>query len=166
MNRLLWACLPLLFFFGPALAQAQGIHKIQHVVFIVKENHTYDNYFGQFPGGNGTTTGSIHGKPIALAHAPDSAHDLCHTRRCAWTAYDLGAMDKFETGRRGLASYAQYTQSDIPLYWQLASQYVLADNFFTSALGPSFPNHLITIGAFTGAADNPNGAALGNADEG
>jgi phospholipase C len=156
----------LLLLLVPAVARAQGIHKIQHVVFIVKENHTYDNYFGQFPGGNGTRTGSIHGKPIALTHAPDSAQDLCHSRRCAWASYDSGAMDKFETGGRGLASYAQYTQADIPLYWQLASQYVLADNFFTSALGPSFPNHLITIGAFTGVAENPNGVPLGNADDG
>ena len=28
---------------------------IQHVVIIVKENHTFDNYFGRFPGANGFT---------------------------------------------------------------------------------------------------------------
>ena len=28
-------------------------NKIQHVVIIVKENHTFDNYFGTFPGADG-----------------------------------------------------------------------------------------------------------------
>ena len=28
---------------------------IEHVVIIVKENHSFDNYFGTFPGANGTT---------------------------------------------------------------------------------------------------------------
>lgn len=27
----------------------------QHVVIIVKENHTFDNYFGTFPGAEGVT---------------------------------------------------------------------------------------------------------------
>ena len=26
---------------------------VKHVVIIVKENHTFDNYFGRFPGVNG-----------------------------------------------------------------------------------------------------------------
>jgi phospholipase C len=27
---------------------------IEHVVLIIKENHSFDNYFGTFPGANGT----------------------------------------------------------------------------------------------------------------
>ena len=33
--------------------------KIQHIVFIVKENRSFDNYFGTFPGADGATTGMI-----------------------------------------------------------------------------------------------------------
>ena len=34
--------------------------------------------------------------------------------------------------------------------------YVLADNFFSSVMGPSFPNHLFTIfGTSFGSVDNP-----------
>jgi phospholipase C len=44
----------------------------------------------------------------------------------------------------------------------MASEYVLADNFYSSVLGSSFPNHLLSVGAFTDTADNPDGgAALG-----
>ena len=28
---------------------------IEHVVIIVKENHTFDNYFGTYPGADGVT---------------------------------------------------------------------------------------------------------------
>ena len=31
----------------------QPHNPIDHVVIIVKENHTFDNYFGSFPGVNG-----------------------------------------------------------------------------------------------------------------
>ena len=40
---------------------------------------------------------------------------------------------------------SQYYQQDIPNYWSYASHFLLADHFFTPILGPSFPNHLVTI---------------------
>src|SRR5262244_3890051 len=36
-----------------------GLNKIQHIVFIIKENRTFDNYFGAFPGADGATSGTI-----------------------------------------------------------------------------------------------------------
>src|SRR4026209_2657302 len=43
-----------------------------------------------------------------------------------------------------------------PNYWHWAEQYVLGDNFFASAVGPSFPNHLFTIAAQSAQThDNP-----------
>jgi phospholipase C/outer membrane protein assembly factor BamB len=32
---------------------AQGIHKIQHVIVVMQENRSFDNYFGTFPGADG-----------------------------------------------------------------------------------------------------------------
>src|SRR5262249_9280185 len=53
-------------------------------------------------------------------------------------------------------AYSQYYEEDIPNYWAYARRFVLCDNFFTSVLGPSFPNHLFTIAAQSGQAiDNP-----------
>src|SRR5438128_1423661 len=47
--------------------------KIQHIVFIVKENRSFDNYFGTFPGADGATTGVIStGEEIALGQTPDT----------------------------------------------------------------------------------------------
>src|SRR5260370_42186824 len=43
---------------------------IQHVVFLIKENHCFDNYFGTFPGANGAK----------LPHAPNPpTQDPNHT---------------------------------------------------------------------------------------
>ncbi len=33
--------------------------KIKHVIFIVKENRTFDHMFGLFPGANGATAGEL-----------------------------------------------------------------------------------------------------------
>jgi phospholipase C len=36
-----------------ASAHDSGIHRIKHVVVIMQENHSFDNYFGTFPGADG-----------------------------------------------------------------------------------------------------------------
>src|SRR5439155_25612323 len=45
---------------------------IDHVIFIVKENRTFDHYFGKYPGADGTTVGkTLEGTTIRLTPAPD-----------------------------------------------------------------------------------------------
>ena len=75
-----------------------GLRKIKHVVFLVKENRTFDNYFGTFPGADGATSGKISsGKTIHLGHAPDVLpRDISHSFQSAVLAIDSGAMDKFD----------------------------------------------------------------------
>jgi len=51
-------------------------------------------------------------------------------------------------------SYSQYNESDIPNYFTYARNFVLADAFFSSLEGPSFPNHLYTVGAQSNRAIN------------
>src|SRR5260370_33366608 len=64
---------------------------IKHVVVVVKENHTFDNYFGSFPGAEGTSTCQTSAGPITCPHAPDrTPRDLCHTHACALTDWNGG----------------------------------------------------------------------------
>jgi hypothetical protein len=37
----------------PTSSFTQGNYSIQHLVFIVQENHSFDNYFAAYPGANG-----------------------------------------------------------------------------------------------------------------
>lgn len=137
---------------------------IQHIVLIVKENRTFDNYFGTFPAADGVTSGTIStGQVKPLGHTPDrTPRDICHSWECALLAMDGGKMDKFDLIGGGnkngdFIAYTQLTEQDIPNYFAYARNFVLADHMFSSLHGPSFPNHLYTVAAESGGAiNNPN----------
>ncbi len=130
------------------------ISAIQHIVFIIKENRTFDHYFGTYPGANGATTAVIStGQTLPLLHAPDPPpRDISHGWFDAIQAGDAGKMDLFDiisgANQNGdLLGLSQLTQSDIPNYFNYAQHFVLADNMFSSIQGASFVNHLYTVGA-------------------
>ncbi len=132
---------------------------IKHVIFIVKENRTFDQYFGLFPGANGTTVGRTKEgeRPLTQGLPERVQHDLLHNYETALKSWDHGKMDGFawdEWSRK--YAYSEALPSDIPNYWHWAQEFVLGDNFFSSAQGPSFPNHLFTIAAQSaGTHNNP-----------
>ena len=75
----------------------RDLRAIQHVVFIVKENRTFDHYFGTFPGADGATTGIVsNGQVVPLTHLgnPSQLNNLCNSWDCAIEAVDDGKMDK------------------------------------------------------------------------
>ena len=70
------------------------------------------------------------------------AGDLSHAWSVAHADYDNGKMDGFVTAEKSINTMGYYDRNDIPYYWDYADHYVLDDNFFSSEMGPSFPNHL------------------------
>ena len=129
-----WRALPMM---SSHKALASSSTPIQHVVYIMMENHTFDNFFGRFPGANGDNS---------LAHETDPLlSDYNHGSSAAISYIDGGKMDGFEPH----AMY-QYTQSDIPNYWSYAQQFGLGDNFFSSYATSSTPNHIAMVAAQTG----------------
>ncbi len=135
---------------------------IKHVVIVVKENHTFDNYFGSFPGADGISMIQTSSGMIAPPVAPDSTpRDLCHEHSCALNDWAGGGMSGWDstagTSVNGdNLAYAQYGESQIPNYWKYARTYTLADRFFANVLGPSFPGHTFVLAAQVGwATGNP-----------
>ena len=125
---------------------------IQNVVVIMQENHTFDNYFGTFPGANGIRNDPASVRPY---HITGPAVDLCHSTICAHADYNNGKMDGFLHAEGSKETFGYYNQKDIPYYWGLAQNYTLFDNYFTSAMGPSLPNHLYLVaGQDAGVADS------------
>ncbi len=146
--------------------------KIQHIVFIVQENHSFDNYFGTYPGANGLRNVSVPIDPLNIAAGSvspfhlgvnvavntgvadpdgpiDSATgsvsigtDLGHSWEVAQESYNNGKMDGFIKADQSILCMGYYDRRDIPYYWDYADRYVLADNFFSSTFAPSFPTHL------------------------
>ncbi len=150
------------------LSRLQSDNPIEHVVFIVKENRSYDHYFGRYPRGDGATSGEIStGRTIPLVRAPDFQRpDLGHTFGAGVVAVNGGAMNGFDLIRNGetLEGYSSFTRDGIPNYWAYADNFVLGDRTFASMYGPTFPEHLYMVGAQSGgAASNkfgPDGTIL------
>jgi phospholipase C len=114
---------------------------IKHIVFLIKENRTFDNLFARYPGADGATQGTTcNGKTVRLGRAKDSEPDYGHSFTDGITGIDGGAMDCFAPG-----AYVTYTRADIPNYWSYADRFVLADRFFSSIYGPTGIEHLWTF---------------------
>jgi phospholipase C len=129
-------------------------YPIRHVVFIIKENRTFDHYFGRYPGADGARAGELStGETIPLRRAEDViGHDLGHDFVDGVTSINGGRMNGFDRVSFGetLDGYTQFTRAGIPAYWAYADNFVLGDRMFSSMYGPTFPEHLYTVAAQAG----------------
>lgn len=153
--------------FFPLKVKANS-NPITHIIWIQKENHSFDDYFGAYPGVNGATTGKVNINGVMQTVPLNSFQDqpttdYNHGFGNAQMAYDKGAMDKFNQGPCATAPYPCYEvaqRSDLPNYWQYADNFVLNDNAFSALIGPSFPNHLYAVGGASGP--NASQSAVAN----
>ncbi|HSL14658.1 MAG TPA: alkaline phosphatase family protein, partial [Actinomycetota bacterium] len=76
---------------------------IKHVVFLIKENRTFDHMFGTFPGANGVTVGMDQGEERPLIRGTDGRipADIPHSYAAALAAWNEGKMDFFDQGPQG-----------------------------------------------------------------
>lgn len=153
------------------------LRRIEHIVFVIKENRTFNHYFATYPGATGSTTGGTivcdadgceDGPTVPLRKAADVQRDIAHCFGCGLVAMNGGKMNGFnrlagptglaiELDGSDLAGYVYFDRSDLPAYWAYADRYVLADRFFTPMVGPTTPEHLYAI-----AADGAGLVDIGN----
>ena len=143
-----------------------GQNPIEHVVFMVKENRSFDHYFGKYPGVDGATEGGTM-NCSTLGRAPRRwrctaapriiPHDLGHAFYPGLLSINGGEMNGFNCVSLGedMTGYSQYDRDSLPAYYSYADRFVVADHFFTSMYGPTFPEHLYTVAAQSyGIVDN------------
>jgi phospholipase C len=136
--------------------------QVQHVVFIVQENRSFDNLFAGFPGADSASSGfTSNGKRLALAPWPlEKSGGYGHALADFLAADDNGKMDGFNLEQGVVDGYEPYSfvpRSEIEPYWQMAHQYVLADRMFASNIDASFAAHQYLIaGEAAGAVDYPS----------
>jgi len=134
---------------------------IKHVIYLMQENHSFDNYFGTYPGANGIPTGICMPRRAAQPQlgcvspfriGNRAVRDLSHSQKTFRRQFRGGRMDGFVSafGGRDSISMGHYDDRDIPFYWNVADRYVLFDRFFTSAAGGSVWNHLYWVTATPG----------------
>ncbi|HKE37756.1 MAG TPA: alkaline phosphatase family protein, partial [Candidatus Baltobacteraceae bacterium] len=154
--------------------------KIKHVVIMIQENRSFDNFFATFPNAAGTTVGTTPPRKTANGTSTsyplkmvNLAEKLQPTYRYADYVhdYDGGKMDGFWTekveGRPGSVLYQYVNPAQIAPYWAMAKQYVLADHMFQTVGSNSFPAHqdliagATTIKKGTEVVDQPTGFPWG-----
>ncbi|HEX4013878.1 MAG TPA: alkaline phosphatase family protein [Candidatus Cybelea sp.] len=146
---------------------------ISHVVVIIQENRSFENFFAGYPKANAPLSGCSlpsggaavqrrivprvsrktgSGCPpgdvtVPLKQVTFDGPDLQHNWVSSGVEYDKGNMDGFgREGKKGAnGAYSFVKRSLIEPYWSMANQYVLADKMFPTEWGGSFTGHLTLI---------------------
>ena len=135
---------------------------IEHFIFLMQENHSFDNYFGTYPGANGipdgvcmpvnpfdeTVTECV--EPFRIPDSDVKMDDPAHSETTHEMQFNNGEMNGFvyaltERAQDGRLAMGYYDDRDLPYYWNIADNFVLFDNFFSSVAGGSFDNHMFWI---------------------
>ena len=141
--------------------------KVRHVIFIVQENRSVDNFFNGFPGAETVRYGRDHtGKTVALRSVSiNNPTDLQHKHETWIAQYDHGKMDGFDLGGTVPDTFPDFPYAFVPPAevrpdWDIAKEFTFGDRMFQSAGGPSFPNHQYLIaGQSQDAISNPTDTA-------
>jgi phospholipase C len=133
----------------------------------MQENHTFDNYFGTYPGAEGIPAGTCIPvdpfdtsntdcvEPFHIGDRP--IEDLDHSDSTFNLQYNEGNMNGFvyalnQRNQNGSMAMGYYDDRDLPYYWNLVDEYVLFDMFFSSDHGGSFANHMFWVSGQQGGS--------------
>jgi phospholipase C len=191
--------------FGASLAHADGhLHKVKHIIIVMQENHSFDNYFGVLPYAVGTpyergpcapdnhacvdglsckrhpATGAYRcrnfnrdddGSKVFAFHGTDYCvlTDLNHdwvgthqeinyaapnaTRRLSlndgFVLVNDASNQPDQEGESPTddATMSFYNEDDLGFYYDLAKTFAISDRYFSSVLGPTFPNRSYLLAA-------------------
>ena len=140
---------------------------IKHFVVLMQENHTFDNYFGTYPGADGVPAGTkmpVDPNDLSLGYVEpwhigeSTITDLSHSSSTFKEQFNDGEMNGFVSAlnrrnQEGRIAMGYYDGRDIPYYWNLADRYVLFDRFFSSATDGSFANHMYWVAGVPPSAE-------------
>ncbi len=140
---------------------ASGAGKIKHVVWVIQENRSFNDMFEGYPGATTVSSGkesdgrTIALQPISLKtvyeidHSAFAMFSACNGKgklpgtECRMNGFDL--EHQYSGPLNGQYGYVPRRESKP--YWDMAHEWVLADNMFTSQLDESFVAHQYIIAA-------------------
>jgi len=145
-----------------AQERTAGATPLQHIIVACQENRSFDHYFGYYPGagsfgvpaGFSQPTGT--GGTIKPYHLSSSiTGDISHEWAQIHSEWDNGRMDGFYT-TDGRLALGYYNAADLNYYYSLAQSFTLCGAFFSSLLGPTFPNRLYLMAGTSGGNTSNN----------
>ncbi len=125
--------------------------KIEHIVVVMMENHSFDNILGLIGRGDGFTLGHNRqptaknpdgqGNFVHAFHMPTE----CQTKgvgnnwKVTHEAYDNGTCQGFVTSTSA-ESMGYFTSADLPFTCGMAKTFPIADRYFCSTMAQTYPN--------------------------
>jgi phospholipase C len=163
--------------------------KIEHIVVLMMENHSFDDHLGTLGRGDGLTLGPD-GKPvnynpdpsggyIRSFHNPNTCGEMNSGRSQSWNAshlsWDNGTNMGFVKASGG-ASMGYWESGDLPFYHSMARVFPIGDRYFASVMAQTYPNrrfliagtalgNIRTDGSGISQVDAPNGTIFDRLDE-
>jgi phospholipase C len=138
-------------------------NNLKHVIILMQENRSFDEYFGTFPGARGfsdptgvftnqylndilpfrMSTFSTSGLEVdGVGHDWNAFHVLAQGNPNGWSA----------SAQNPPSVIGYYTANDLPFHWSLASNFMLCDQYYASVLGGTFANRLYLMSGQLGGA--------------
>jgi phospholipase C len=140
----------------PKRRHRRGDSPIEHIVIDCQENRSFDHYYGFAPwvGRHGVPAGW--GQPDGKGGLVKPYHftslttdDIPHGWNAMHAEYNLGRMDGFYTVG-GIGTLGYYTGKDLPFYYSLHERFALCVNYFSSVMGPTWPNRFYLAAGTSG----------------
>ncbi len=129
---------------------------IKHIVIVMNENRSFDHYLGRLPQAgkadvdgwpDGFSNPDKTGADIAPFHQPNGCLpiDPPHGWDAMHAQYGDGGMDGFVTSGAkapsdGHYAVGYYEEADLPFYYWMAKTFAISDRYFSSVMGPTWPN--------------------------
>ncbi len=161
---------------------------IEHVVFLMQENRSFDHYYGTYrgvrgfddhpraslgvfaqawPGGRDRTLLPFH--LDSATGIGECTKDLDHSWQGEHLSRGGGNNDafvathtrsEFEGPADGVLTMGYYRRADLPYYYALADAFTICDNYHCSVLGPTHPNRLVSLSGTLDPSGHGGGPVL------
>jgi phospholipase C len=172
----------------PAHHRTGTIADVEHIVFMMQENRSFDHYFGTLRGvrgfGDPRTIALPSGKSVWYQPDPSNPdgyvlpfhpgapnlglqflEDLDHGWVKTHDAWNQGAYDQWVPNKTA-TTMAHLVRSDIPYHYSLADAFTVCDAYHCSLLGPTDPNRYHMWTGWVGNDGQGGGPVIDNAEAG
>ncbi|WP_371618517.1 phosphocholine-specific phospholipase C [Streptomyces sp. NBC_00454] len=169
----------------PAQGSTGTIQDIEHIVVLMQENRSFDQYFGSMKGvrGFGDPRPVLQDNGKSVFYQSNGTKDILpfhpqvndlgmqfveglnHDWAGGHQAYNNGKYDKWVPAKT-TTTMSYMTRNDIPFHYALADAFTVCDSYHCSFIGATDPNRYYMWSGYTGNDGVGGGPVLGNQEAG